>query len=189
MSVRFFLCLVLSVIANHAANGVVISEFMARNQSTLADEDGAYSDWIELHNPGGTIVNLDGWYLTDTTNLLTKWRIPSTNLPPNGFLIVFASGKNRAVPGAPLHANFSLTTGGEYLALVHPDGTTIAHEFAPAFPEQFANVSYGIGQNLLVTKLVSNTSPATILVPTNGTLGTSWVASAFNDSAWLAGTN
>src|SRR5688572_31794178 len=105
MSVRFILfCLFLAILPARFANAVVISEFMARNQSTLADEDGAYSDWIELHNPGSTIVNLDGWYLTDTTNLFTKWRIPATNLPPQGFLIVFASGKDRAVPGAPLHA-------------------------------------------------------------------------------------
>src|SRR5262249_62316901 len=63
-------------------------------------------------------------------------RFPSTNVPPNGFLIVFASGKNRVVPGAPLHANFSLNASGEYLALVKPDGVTIAREFAPRFPEQ-----------------------------------------------------
>ena len=30
----------------------VISEFMAANQTSLADEDGEITDWIELHNPG-----------------------------------------------------------------------------------------------------------------------------------------
>src|SRR5215212_3721075 len=122
---------------------------------------------MEIFNSSTNAVNLNGWFLTDVASNPTKWRIPSTNVPPNGFVIVFASGKNRALAGAPLHANFSLSAGGEYLALVHPDGVTIASEFAPAFPEQFANVSYGIGQNLMVTKLVSNTSPATIFVPTN----------------------
>src|SRR5687767_2065577 len=187
MSVRFFLCLVLSVIANHAANGVIISEFMARNQSTLADEDGAYSDWIELHNPGSTIVNLDGWYLTDTTNVLTKWRVPATNLPPQAFLIIFASGKDRAVPGAPLHANFNLSGGGEYLALVRPDGVTTASEFSPTFPEQFDDVSFGIGQNTTTTRLIASRATARTLVPVDNALAASWQLPGFDDAGWRSG--
>ena len=42
-------------------SGPYISEFMAVNGGTLADEDAEYSDWIEIHNPAGTAVNLDGW--------------------------------------------------------------------------------------------------------------------------------
>ena len=34
----------------------------------------------------------------------------------------------------------ALGAGGEYLALVRPDGTTVAHEFAPAFPPQYRHV-------------------------------------------------
>ncbi len=133
MSVRFLaLCLFgFSALASLAADTVFISEFMARNQITLRDEDGTYSDWIELANASSNDVNLDGWYLTDTTNNLTKWRIPATNIVGNGYLIIFASGKNRAVPGAELHTSFNLSGGGEYLGLVRPDGVTIASEFAP----------------------------------------------------------
>jgi hypothetical protein len=187
MSVRFFLCLVLIAITQHAAYGVIISEFMARNESTLADEDGSYSDWIELHNPGSTIVNLDGWYLTDTTNVLTKWRIPATNLPPQAFLIIFASGKDRAVPGAPLHANFNLSGGGEYLALVRPDGMTIASEFSPAFPEQFDDVSFGIGQNTTTARLIASRATARTLVPVDNALGASWQLPGFDDAGWRSG--
>jgi len=172
-----------------SAETVFISEFLASNNGGLRDEDGDTPDWIEIFNSGTNTVNLNGWFLTDTAGNLTRWRIPSTNVPPNGFLIVFASGKNRAVSGAPLHANFNLSAGGEYLALIHPDGVTIANEFEPAFPEQFPNVSYGIGQNLEVTRLISNTSPATVFIPSNSTLGSSWTAVGFNDSAWRAGTN
>ena len=172
-----------------AAEPVFISEFLASNSGGLADEDGATPDWIEVFNSSPTNVNLNGWFLTDSAANLTKWRFPATNIAPNGFVIVFASGKNRAVPGAPLHANFSLSASGEYLALVHPDGVTVANDFAPTFPEQFANISYGVGQNVQVTRFVSNTSPATVFVPTNGTLGTTWTATNFNDSAWRAGTN
>ncbi|HAV62513.1 MAG TPA: hypothetical protein DCY13_09135, partial [Verrucomicrobiales bacterium] len=129
---------------------LVITEFMAANSTNIMDEDGAFSDWIEVHNPTGAAVNLSDWYLTDTASDLTRWRFPSTNLAANAHLVVFASGKNRRVPGAPLHTSFGLAAAGEYLALVHqPAATpTIATEFSPAFPEQFENVSYGSYQGL-----------------------------------------
>src|SRR5207249_12302450 len=85
--------------------------------------------------------------------------------------------------------NFSLNASGEYLALVKPDGVSIATEFAPAFPPQYPNISYGLGQDLQVTRFVSNTAPARILVPTDGTLGAAWVSLGFDDSGWQAGTN
>jgi len=171
-----------------AAQTVILSELAASNTSGLRDEDGAYSDWIELFNSGTNTVDLSGWFLTDSAGDLAKWSFPATNLPPGGFLVVFASGKDRRVPGAPLHTSFSLSAGGEYLALVQPNGA-IASEFSPQFPPQYRNLSYGIAQDLRVTRLISNASPALIFVPTNATPATSWVAVAFNDSAWLAGTN
>jgi hypothetical protein len=170
------------------AADVFISEFMALNKQTLADEDGAYSDWIELHNAGSATVNLDGWYLTDTTNNLTQWRIPATNLLANGYLIIFASGKNRTVPGQPLHTSFQLKGSGDYLGLVMPDGVTIASQFAPAFPPQVQDVSYGAGQTVTVTSILTSGAPARVLVPVDGSLGTSWTSNAFNDSAWLSAT-
>ncbi|MBI3415686.1 MAG: lamin tail domain-containing protein [Verrucomicrobia bacterium] len=125
----------------------IISEFLASNKNSIADADKDFSDWIELHNPAATDVNLAGWFLTDAASQLAKWRLPSTNLAANGYLVVFASGKDRAVSGAELHANFSLKKSGGYLALVKPDGVTIASEFAPSYPVQFDDVSYGRGTN------------------------------------------
>jgi hypothetical protein len=123
-----------------------ISEFMASNTRTLADENGDYSDWIEIYNPNPGTVNLDGWYLTDSTNNLGKWRFPATNIAGGGFVVVFASEKDRRVPGSRLHTNFRLSAEGEYLALIKDDGTTIASEFRPAFPPQVPDVSYGFVQ-------------------------------------------
>lgn len=124
-----------------AAGAVRINEFLAINDGGLEDEDGDASDWIELFNSGDEAVDLTGWYLTDDASNLTKWSFPATNLGGLDYLVVFASDKNRL--GRELHANFRLTGDGEYLALVRPDGVTIATEFAPAFPPQQSNVSYG----------------------------------------------
>ncbi|HON07396.1 MAG TPA: lamin tail domain-containing protein, partial [Verrucomicrobiota bacterium] len=78
---------------------LVISEFMASNQRSLLDESGASSDWVEIYNPNSFEVNLEGWFLTDNANKLTKWEFPSTNMSPYSFMIVFCSGKNRQTPG------------------------------------------------------------------------------------------
>src|SRR5664279_4446970 len=136
---------------------VVISEFMADNQTTLADEDGDFSDWIELYNASTNGVNLKGWYLADSATNLTHWKFPETNIGPSQFMVVFASNKNRKAVGAPLHTNFKLSKAGEYLALVLPDGFTKASEFAPTFPPQFPDISYGYVMTGAVSILVAPT--------------------------------
>lgn len=96
-TIALFVCLLLASRCDVRAQ-VVISEFLASNQSKLADENGDYSDWIELHNTNSSPVNLDGWFLTDNAANLTKWRLPATNIAAQGYLVVFASNKDRPSP-------------------------------------------------------------------------------------------
>src|SRR6185503_19584944 len=103
-----------------------------------------------------------------------------------GFMVIFADGTNRTVLGQPLHADFSLKAGGEYLALLKPDAT-IATEFDPAFPEQFPDISYGLAQNVTTNMLAASAASVKVLIPTGGTLGSTWTQSGFNDSAWTSG--
>ena len=127
---------------------VGISEFMATNVTTVQDEDGDSSPWIEIYNPSTSDVNLTGWALTDDSNNLMKWRFPNVTLPDqddaNGsdnFMVVFASGKNRTNNIAELHTNFRLPLSGGYLALVNP-ATNIVSVFNN-YPPQTPDVSYG----------------------------------------------
>src|SRR5438552_3733854 len=129
-SVCFAFCLAFVCGVAPAWAGVVISEFLAENDGGLRDQDGDTPDWIELYNNSAANVNLAGWHLTDSPTNLTKWTFPSTDLGPGSFLIVFASGKDRTVAGSELHTNVKLDNDGEYLALVMPDGTTIAHSYS-----------------------------------------------------------
>ncbi len=123
---------------------VVISEFMAENQSGITDVDSECSDWIELYNNGASSVNLDGFYLTDTEDDLKKWRFPYISIGAGQYLLVYASGKDRAHSGSQLHTNFTLKRSGGYLALVASDGIKVISDFGGDYPRQRTDVSYGL---------------------------------------------
>jgi len=179
-------CLAASVTTLQAQEPV-ISEIMAVNHSTLADEDGDFTDWIELYNPSSQPVNLKGWFLTDDSDNLKKWEIPEVELTAGGVLLVFASEKERAVRGRELHTNFRLDPDGEFLALVKPDGATVASAMAPKYPLQVADVSHGIPMSSDRTTLLAAGAEAKVFVPADESLGQTWKDPAFDDSAWPSG--
>lgn len=146
----FVLTLVLGLFqVNLLATGshrLLITEFLALNGQNVKDEDGEHADWIELYNPGETAVNLSGWSLTDKKDEPHQWVFPALTLNPGDYLLVYASGKDKRVVGSPLHTNFKLAGGGEYLALLEPDSGLVAHAYDP-FPAQQTDVSYGLYLN------------------------------------------
>jgi hypothetical protein len=170
---------------------VLINEFMAynvTNATALRDEDGDASDWIELLNVSTNPVQLAGWHLTDDAGDLEKWTFPSNTLPPGGFLIVFASGKNRAAAGEELHANFLLAGTGSYLGLTRPNGSTVEFAYAPAYPLQVAGVSYGVGTGSSTATLLQAGAPCRVTVPTDNSLGLAWIeCDGFDDQGWTQG--
>jgi hypothetical protein len=60
--------------------------------------------------------------------------------------------------------------------------------YDPKYPPQISNVSYGIGQAQNSTVLVGPGAAGRMRVPTNGSLGDTWVQPEFNDSSWTAAT-
>jgi hypothetical protein len=190
---KVFLAFLLTLTAGTSApsaradDSLLISEFMAANDRSVADDLGEYSDWIEIYNPGTNAVNLAGYYLTDEQANLTKWRFPATNLPPQRCLIVYASGADRIKPGQPFHTNFKLNADGEYLGLIKPDGQTIVTEFAPAFPPQEEGRSYGLAvEEVRSETLIAPNASVRFLVP-NKSIGTAWTQPEFDDSSWMQG--
>jgi hypothetical protein len=131
--------------ARAADPNVLITEFMASNGgkqvNSLHDELGNSPDWIEIYNADSVEADLTGWYLTDNARKLTKWQFPPTLLPPQTYLVVFASGRDTNVLGQ-LHTNFKLAAGGKYLGLADADGNVVS-AFAPAYPAQQTDISYG----------------------------------------------
>jgi hypothetical protein len=164
------------------AVGITISEFMAANDTILADEDGDFSDWIELHNTTAAPVDLNGWYLTDNDDNLTKWQIPNVSLDADAYLLLFADNKDRRDPAKTLHTNFRLDADGEFLALVQPDGATIEFAYAPVSHQR--DVSYGIGQRQTGDVLVDAGASAKFLVPTATNPVGDWRTAGFDDNSW-----
>jgi hypothetical protein len=175
------------------AGAVRITEFLASNLRGLTDEDNNHEDWIEIFNDGTNAVPLAGWSLTDKASDLTKWRFPTTNIGPGSFMVVFASNKDRRTPGKPLHTNFKLDADGEYLALVQPDGVTIATRFSPTYPPQGTDVTYGFPSDTVKTAMAKGAAVAW-KVWTNGTQFTNesagWNTSlAYSTAGWSNGTS
>lgn len=120
---------------------LVISELSAAG-SALTDEDGTIQDWIEIHNRTDRAVRVEGYYLTDDPRQVRQWAIPTCEIGPRGYLLVFASRKDRV--GEELHTSFELDADGEYLALIRPDGATVVSQYAPTFPVQYEGISFGL---------------------------------------------
>ncbi len=161
-----------------------ISEFMADGNRTYADEDGDYPDWIEIFNAGSETANLKGWHLSDDPGNPTLWTFPTVILEPGKFLLVFASGKDRAEANQPLHTNFRLDPAGENLALIHSDGQTIIHQYAPYPDQNTPKDGFSYGEKAKIFSFISASSPIRVLVPSDDSLGQSWIDPNFNHSSW-----
>lgn len=164
-----------------------ITEFVASNDDGLTDYDGDNSDWLEIYNTGNDAVDLSGMHLTDSPGNLSRWTIPNgVSLDGGGYLVVFASSKNTVKPNGELHTNFALSAGGEFLALVDTNGSTILDQYTPGFPAQFEDVSYGRAMENVgaPTTLLAPGAAAKAIVPTSNALGTTWRETSFNDAAW-----
>ena len=121
---------------------IVINELMASNTKSLADPQGQYEDWLELHNLSDTTVNLTGMYLTDKTDNLKKWAFPAdTTIPAHGYLLVWLDEDGKAEAG--LHANFKLSRNGEIVMLVDTDARGNQVLDTVAFEKQEKDVALG----------------------------------------------
>ncbi len=74
---------------------VVINEICPRNGNIIADEDGDFSDWIELYNTTASPINLQGYFISDDITEPQKWTFPSINIYPYSFITLFASDKDK----------------------------------------------------------------------------------------------
>ena len=116
---------------------LVINEFMAANESTIADEAGDYEDWIEIYYNIPGEISLDGYFLTDNLNNPSKWMFPDIEISGEGYLFVWTDDDEDE---GSLHTNFKLSSSGEEIGFYDPD-LNIIDEIS--FGEQTDDISYG----------------------------------------------
>ena len=94
-SMRYLVLYLIFSTFNTRAQTVRINEVVSSN-SLYSDEDGDTPDWLELHNYGKEEVSIHGWSLSDDIDNFTKWTFPNITLPPNKYLLLWASSKDRS---------------------------------------------------------------------------------------------
>ena len=151
-SIIIFLISVIGVCINLETNNVidieevdkekslVINEVLADNNGGLSDEDGEYTDWIEIYNYGEEEINLKGYGITTDLEEPFYWTFPDINISPKSFIIVRASGKDRKDNLNFLHTNFKVNKKGENIYLTHTSGEIIDSLEVPKSDE---NISFG----------------------------------------------
>ena len=145
------------------SSDVFINEFLSSNDTIAVPNAvaGIFDDWIEIYN-SGPALDLGGWHLTDDPNDLTQWTFPAgANLGTGEYLVMIANGSGEPNANGNPTTNFKLSSGGDFLALVRPDGT-IGSEFDQGrsnYPNQTTDVSYGIHPNTGASVYFSSPTP------------------------------
>lgn len=124
----------------HAVTELVINEFMADNDTELADQNGDFEDWIELYNNTNDSIYLGDFYLTDDASDPMQWQLPVEYIPSGGYKIIWASGDTTV---ADNHANFKLSKSGEEIGLYSDNGTSLDTADFISYSTQTTDVSYG----------------------------------------------
>ncbi|MBK7379893.1 MAG: CotH kinase family protein [Ignavibacteriales bacterium] len=77
------------------SQNIFINELMPSNSVTIKDEDGEFSDWIELYNSSVDTISLLNYGLSDDSTDKFKWVFPEVQLIPQDYIYLFASAKDR----------------------------------------------------------------------------------------------
>ncbi|HAP69482.1 MAG TPA: hypothetical protein DCR04_07110 [Flavobacteriales bacterium] len=116
---------------------LVLNELMASNDLTASDQFGESDDWIEIYNTTQFDISTSGLYLTDDATNLDKWALPNSVIPADGYMIIWADEDGEQGDN---HANFKLSSNGEFLGLHYGDGTKID---SVSFGAQTTDIAYG----------------------------------------------
>lgn len=125
---------------NPNLQNLVINEFMASNETSLADDDGEFDDWIEIYNADENSINLEHLYISDNPNIPNKWQLPSLILQPDNYLVIWADNDESQ---GNLHANFKLKKDGETIGIYSDESNGYAPFDFIDYPTQTTDISYG----------------------------------------------
>ena len=121
-------CLFSSCSESGLFKDVYISEVMNNNKSVLADENGDFGDWIELHNPTASPINLSGYMLSDNSYNVDQFVFPEFTIGAGEYFVVFADGTEKIdTENRIIHVPFSLSSKGESICLYNAKGRLLCN--------------------------------------------------------------
>ena len=149
----FVVAIVLVILFHHENDyikqgNLYISEIVASNNYTYKDDEGEYSDYIELYNDNDYDINLSEYRLTDSLYETNKWKFPNIVIKAHSYLMVFASGKNKCPQSDKCHASFKLNKTGETISLIDPTGNIISRVTFEEMENDYA-LSYVSGKYII----------------------------------------
>ena len=121
-----------------AAGSIVINEILAHSHADLPD-------WIELKNTTDQIIDISGWYISDSDDTEAerkKYQIPANTLlfPSQPFYVIEESEFNNPANAQP----FALSEGGETLYLQSAkNGELTGYLESESFGASESNMSFG----------------------------------------------
>ena len=103
---------------------LAFTEYMTKNISSIRSSDGKFYSMIEIHNYGDKDINLNGFYLSDKEDNLTKYQLPEYLLKSKDYVTIYASGLGK-IANNEIHANFKLNSHDGVLVLSSPNKSIV----------------------------------------------------------------
>lgn len=116
---------------------LAVNEFMASNDTTIADEAGEFDDWVEIYNYGSEAIYLGDRYLTDKPDEPTQWQFPDIWIQADEYILVWCDKDEEQ---GDLHTNFKLSADGDFIGIFdNNDNLNVlidGFEFGPQITDQ-----------------------------------------------------
>lgn len=122
---------IVSSVCAQGRRGLRINEIMIANDSTsVVDDFGQYSAWVELFNSTFGPLEISSVFLTNDRNNNTLYPVPlgdvNTEIPSRQHILFWADGEPNK---GTFHTNFTFTPGQDnYVAIYDANGLTLIDE-------------------------------------------------------------
>ncbi|GDX82901.1 hypothetical protein LBMAG42_47120 [Deltaproteobacteria bacterium] len=105
---------------------LVINEVLASNTTNNSDNTTEFDDWVEIYNNGDTILQLDGFYLSDDEAEKTLFALPAgVGIDAHGFIGIWCDGQPEQTTASEYHTSYKLDRKGDEVYLNYAEGNQI----------------------------------------------------------------
>lgn len=151
-----------SALASPTAESLIINEIQVANIDMFVDPSFNYGGWVELYNPTDKAVSLNGLYISDDADMLTKHHLNCQGiLPAKGYRVIWFDHHHYTY--SPTQVDFKLDFDGGSIYISDHDGEIItSQEYPVATPRtSYARVADGTNEWRGTAEPTPGTSNAT----------------------------